>query len=95
MLISDEVKQMDSVSQGISEQPTLLTVEEVALRLRVKRSWVYGHADALGALRLGKYLRFSWPRVLEHLKENVEAGRVGPPTQLPKTNATNNNASDD
>jgi excisionase family DNA binding protein len=46
----------------------LLTVEEVAARLRVKSSWVYTHADELGALRLGKYLRFSWERVLAHLE---------------------------
>ncbi len=45
----------------------LLTVEELAKRLRVKASWIYGHADELGALRLGKYLRFSWERVLSRL----------------------------
>lgn len=50
--------------------PDLLTVEEIAVRLRVKPSWVYTHADELGALRLGKYLRFSWDRVLEHLEGN-------------------------
>ncbi len=46
----------------------LLTVSEVALRLRVKASWVYAHADDLGAYRLGKYLRFSWERVLAYLQ---------------------------
>lgn len=45
----------------------ILTVSEVAMRLRVAPSWVYGHADLLGALRLGKYLRFDWGRVLEKL----------------------------
>lgn len=45
----------------------LLTVEEVAARLGVSRNWVYGHASELGVYRLGKYLRFSWPRVLERL----------------------------
>jgi len=45
----------------------LLTVDEVAARLSVSRNWVYGHASALGVYRLGKYLRFSWPRVLERL----------------------------
>jgi excisionase family DNA binding protein len=45
-----------------------LTVSEVAARLRVKSSWVYQHADDLGAYRLGKYLRFSWDRVLERLE---------------------------
>jgi hypothetical protein len=42
-------------------------VPELAERLRVKASWVYGHADELGVLRLGKYLRFSWARVMNHL----------------------------
>jgi hypothetical protein len=45
----------------------LLTVDEVAARLSVSRNWVYNHADAIGGYRLGKYLRFSWPRVLERL----------------------------
>jgi hypothetical protein len=48
-------------------EDTLLTVTEVAARLRVEASWVYTHADQLGAYRLGKYLRFSWERVLERL----------------------------
>jgi hypothetical protein len=45
----------------------LLTVDEVATRLSVSRNWVYNHADAIGGYRLGKYLRFSWLRVLERL----------------------------
>src|SRR5262249_3605333 len=45
----------------------LLTVDEVATRLSVSRNWVYNHADAIGGYRLGKYLRFSWPRVMERL----------------------------
>ena len=45
----------------------LITVEEVANRLQVQPSWVYSHSTDLGAFRLGKYLRFSWSRVLEHL----------------------------
>jgi hypothetical protein len=44
-----------------------LTVEEVAVRLCVSRNWVYNHASEIGVYRLGKYLRFSWPRVLERL----------------------------
>ena len=46
----------------------ILTVEEIATRLKVKTSWVYTHADELGAYKLGKYLRFSWDRVLERLE---------------------------
>ncbi len=42
-------------------------VDEIAARLHVKQSWVYSHADALGAYRLGKYLRFDWNRTLERI----------------------------
>ena len=52
----------------LNVEAALLTVEEIAARLRVKNSWVYSHADELGAFRLGKYLRFSWERVVEHLE---------------------------
>jgi len=52
-----------------------LTVSEVAARLRVTRNWVYNHADALGAVHLGKYLRFSWPRVLECLLQSRTKGQ--------------------
>ncbi len=56
----------------------ILTVREVAERLRVAASWVYGHADLLGAYRLGKYLRFDWKRVLERLSTGGIAGsRLG------------------
>jgi hypothetical protein len=54
----------------------LLTVQEVAERLRVKASWVYSHHSELGGYRLGKYLRFSWPRVLQCLGSG--AGSLGP-----------------
>lgn len=54
----------------------LMTVEELAAKLKLKRSWVYGHADELGAYRLGKYLRFSWARVLDCLdRKNGSLGR--------------------
>jgi hypothetical protein len=46
----------------------LLMVEEVAELLRVPVSWVYRYADELGAFHVGKYLRFSWDRVLEGLE---------------------------
>jgi hypothetical protein len=36
-----------------SPDDILLTVEELAARLRVQPSWVYTHADELGAFRLG------------------------------------------
>jgi hypothetical protein len=46
----------------------LMTVEEIAEKLRVTANWVYLHADEMGVIRLGKYLRFSWQRVLECLE---------------------------
>ena len=50
---------------------TLLTVSEVAHRLRVKTSWVYSHADMLGAFHLGKYLRFDWSLVVEQIERRT------------------------
>ena len=55
----------------------LLVVDELAARLRVKRSWVYDHADELGAYRLGKYVRFSWARVIERLERVTGSPSVG------------------
>jgi hypothetical protein len=49
----------------------LLTVTEVAAKLRVPRSWVYSHADELGAYRVGKYLRFDWRIVTEKLAAGI------------------------
>jgi hypothetical protein len=66
-----------------------LTVEELAVRLRVKPSWVYGHADSLGAYRLGKYLRFDWGRVRERLSQvSARTDDVGgrSPTTFRNTN---------
>ena len=64
-----EVQELAAMTTGSTE---ILTVTEVAQRLRVAPSWVYGHADFLGAYRLGKYLRFDWKRVLERL---LDAGQ--------------------
>jgi excisionase family DNA binding protein len=52
----------------------LLTVEELAKELKVKPSWVYGETRKTGPgsiprLRVGKYIRFNLPRVLDWLKE--------------------------
>jgi len=72
-----------------TEDGEILTVREVADRLRVKSSWVYGHADELGAFRLGKYLRFLWPRVLDRLARNgcnQNPTRVGVAAQRPSAN---------
>jgi len=55
--------------KDVSGREELLTVEDLAALLRVPRSWVYSHSQGLGAYKLGKYLRFSWSRVLERLEE--------------------------
>jgi hypothetical protein len=57
----------------VSPQEHLLTVSEVADMLRVKPSWVYDHADELGAFRLGKYLRFSLPHLMARIEESSSA----------------------
>ena len=56
----------------------ILTVIELAKRLKVPPSWVYEKSRARGqfageplpVLRCGKYLRFSWPDVVEWLRAN-------------------------
>jgi len=68
---------------------TLLTVQEIANHLRLKPSWVYEHADELGAYRLGKYLRFALSRVMERLdRGGIGCLDVGLPTQRPVPNET-------
>jgi hypothetical protein len=57
----------EALRDEVTREPEFLTVSEVALRLRVSRNWVYNHAHSLGVYHLGKYLRFSWPKVLERL----------------------------
>jgi hypothetical protein len=61
-------------SDSPSDDQALLTVSEVAARLRVQSSWVYAHADSLGAVRVGRYLRFVWNRVMENLNRNPQKG---------------------
>jgi hypothetical protein len=61
----------DRATTRFSDEPEFLTVGEVAMRLRVNRNWVYNHAALLGAYHLGKYIRFSWPKVLERLEHGL------------------------
>jgi len=51
----------------------LLTVDELAEKLKLRVSWVYARTrergpDTIPVLRCGKYLRFSYPSVLEWLR---------------------------
>ena len=47
----------------------LADVPQVAKQLNVPQSWVYSNAKKLGALKVGKYLRFKPSRVRESLLE--------------------------
>jgi hypothetical protein len=58
----------------------ILTVNELAERLKVQRTWVYENQrrdNPLPALHCGRYLRFSWPAVCEWLANQpaVKRGR--------------------
>ena len=56
----------------------LLTIDELAQRLKVRKSWLYsrtrqkGH-DAIPAIRVGKYVRFDEAKVMEWLKGKQDA----------------------
>jgi hypothetical protein len=83
---------MQRREKGMNQPVTevgLMTVGELAARLRVRASWVYSHADCLGVYRLGKYLRFDWDRVLERLEHpNGRDSHVGSATQRPISSDT-------
>ena len=61
------------------EQQYYLTVNELADRLRLPRSWIYSRTRETGPgsmprIRVGKYLRFEWGKIEEWLNEN-DSGR--------------------
>jgi hypothetical protein len=75
---------------GAHEPTALLTPSELAMRLRVQLSWIYTHADDLGVLYVGKYLRFRWRTVLERLDSKTRRDpAVGSSTQRPLPNPIN------
>ncbi len=52
----------------------LLTVEEMAAKLKVKPSWIYVRtmqtgADSIPRVRIGKYLRFNPGAVMEWIEK--------------------------
>lgn len=56
------------------ENQELLTVRELATKLKVQPSWVYGETrktgkDSIPRLRVGKYLRFDLSSVLNWLRD--------------------------
>ena len=54
----------------------LLTAEELAERLNVPSSWPLEHArsGAIPHLRLGRYVRSSWPAIVVWLEELEQGG---------------------
>lgn len=52
---------------SIKDNPEILTVPEVAERLRVSPKSIYKHVAFLGGYRVGTSIRFHWPTVLERL----------------------------
>jgi excisionase family DNA binding protein len=62
-------------------EDTLLTVEELALLLKVPRSWIYQHIrrggqDPLPHIKLGKYLRFEEKAVRAWLNRHQQGNPV-------------------
>lgn len=57
----------------------LLTIEELAATLKVKKSWIYGQTrrraeDRIPQVRVGKYLRFKIDDVTAWLEKNRAEG---------------------
>ena len=57
----------------------LLTIDELADRLRVQKSWLYSRtrqtgSDAIPRIKVGKYLRFDFETVMEWLKKQTKDG---------------------
>ena len=71
------------VNLGPSDE--LLTIDELADRLKVKKSFIYEHTRRranvrnerpLPHIRMGKYLRFNWTEVLNWLTELEQKGAI-------------------
>lgn len=51
----------------------LLTIDELAEKLKVPKSWIYGNTrqtgpDSIPRIKVGKYLRFRWSEVWEWIE---------------------------
>lgn len=61
----------------------LLTLEEVASMLKVRKSWVYARtcastkmtSDSIPCISLGKYIRFDESEVIEWVKRQQRKGK--------------------
>ncbi len=63
----------------MTDQQELLTIDQQAERLKVKKSWLYAQTrqkgpDSIPVLRVGKYLRFRSTEVETWLRERQERG---------------------
>ena len=70
-----------------ADPPDLLTVAEVAARLKMSPKWVYAHQRRLGVIKLGDgpkaRLRFD-PRAVEELRQtDAEPDLKAPPPERP------------
>jgi hypothetical protein len=76
--------------EGCQMSEVLMNVQEIAEWLGVRPSWVYSHADSLGAIRVGKYLRFLPEEALRRLRaEQSNEGTVGSSAQRPAVKYVN------
>lgn len=56
----------------------ILTLDELAARLKISKRWVYEKSrrrclDPLPVIRIGRYLRFNWLDVSEWLRQHSNA----------------------
>jgi predicted DNA-binding transcriptional regulator AlpA len=81
------IKPSATPRESVSMKPEdILTPDQLAERLQVKRSWVYEkcrrrakYSDApMPCLNLGRYLRFYWPDICEWLRHGDRHGEKSP-----------------
>lgn len=67
------------VNRPVFQAEDILTPEQLAERLKVKKSWVFEQTrqrattrnkNPLPCVRMGKYIRFLWPQVCEWMAKN-------------------------
>lgn len=68
-------KSGDTFPPGCEE--ALLTVDEIAARLKVRKSWIYTKTreGAIPMIRVGKHVRFFYPAVIAWLQDQGGQGR--------------------
>ena len=68
------------MSENGADSPGLLTVEQIAEKWQVPRSWIYARTrrrglEQLPHFKLGKYLRFEGKAVQEYLERQKAGAR--------------------